>query len=53
MTNKKMLICPNCNRTNVRFRFKKKEFVCNLCGSHWDRVIEPKEEAKNERTDKV
>lgn len=35
MTDKKLLICPNCARQNVRIRFKQKVWVCNLCGTTW------------------
>lgn len=38
MTDKRLLICPNCHRSNIRYRFKKKEFVCNLCASTWSKI---------------
>lgn len=38
MTNKKILVCRSCGRMNVRFRSKKQEFVCIVCGDTWKNV---------------
>ena len=27
--------CPRCKKSNIRYRLKLKEYVCNVCGNVW------------------